>query len=75
MGIDTAAETAVLDVLAPGGLLSADQIMRQALLSSWSTRRAIGHLSSRGLIMPTLNRARWSITARGLAAWTGARRR
>lgn len=71
----TVAESAVLGVLAPGGMLTRRQITEQAQLTSWSARRAIGRLCSRGLIMPTLNRARWSITARGLVALAAARQR
>ena len=65
---NTAAETAVLAVLAPGGLLTADQIIRQAELTGWSARRAIGQLESRGLIMALPHVARWSITPRGRTA-------
>ncbi len=71
----TTAEKAVLDVLATGGLLTAGQIMQQGQLTQWSARRAIGRLSSRGLIVPTPHRARWSITPRGRAALTGWRLR
>ncbi|WP_433621736.1 hypothetical protein [Nocardia sp. CA-120079] len=71
----SAAETAVLDVLAPGGLLTAGQIMQQGQLTNWSARRAIGRLSDRGLIVTTPHRARWSITPRGRAAMTGWRAR
>jgi DNA-binding IclR family transcriptional regulator len=67
MTIRSAAECAVLDVLAPGGLLTAGQIIVQAQVTSWSARRAIGSLSSRGLIMVNPHRARWSITPRGRA--------
>ncbi|NQE91461.1 hypothetical protein [Nocardia terpenica] len=71
----TAAESAVLGVLTPGGLLTADQIMQQAQLTSWSARRAIKQLESRGLIMATPYQARWSITPRGQAAWRSKGRR
>lgn len=75
MGTGTVAETAVLTVLVPGGLLSAAQITRDAQLTSWSARRAIGQLESRGLIMATPRAARWSITPRGRVAWTNSSRR
>lgn len=75
MGTGTVAETAVLTVLAPGGLLTAAQITRDAQLTSWSARRAIGQLESRGLIMATPHAARWSITPRGRSAWVTQFRR
>lgn len=71
-----AADAAVLVVLAPSGMLTAHQIQRGAQLTSWSVRRAIGRLESRGLITASPIRARWWITAPGrgvLAAATGGR--
>ncbi|MEG8182081.1 MarR family transcriptional regulator [Nocardia terpenica] len=65
MGTGTVAESEVLGVLAPGGLLTAGQIAAQAQLTSWAARRAIGQLESRGLIMANPYQARWSITPRG----------
>ncbi|MGW4770797.1 hypothetical protein ACWEO2_22495 [Nocardia sp. NPDC004278] len=73
MATGTVAQAAVLDVLEPGGMLTASQIMRQTQLTSWSTRRTIAQLSARGLIMPTLHHARWSITPRGRAELTGTK--
>ncbi|WP_067474035.1 hypothetical protein [Nocardia amamiensis] len=67
MDTSTVAETAVLAVLAPGGMLTAEQITRYAQLIEWNARRAIGRLESRGLIMATPYEARWSITPRGVA--------
>ncbi|WP_040776092.1 hypothetical protein [Nocardia pneumoniae] len=88
MDTGTVAETAVLAVLALGGLWTADQITRDARLIEWSARRAIGRLESRGLIMATPYAACWSITPRGVAVaqavstspdtaylWAGVRRR
>jgi len=69
-----AAQTAALGILAPGGMLTADQITAQAGLGGWAARRAIGGLSAHGLIMPTRYDARWSITPRGLAALSGTAR-
>ncbi|ATL70263.1 hypothetical protein CRH09_32840 [Nocardia terpenica] len=75
MGTAMAAESAVLGVLAPGGLLSANQITAQAQLTSWSARRAIRQLSARGLIMHAPYQARWSITQRGQQVWSIKHRR
>ena len=61
------AETAVLAVLAPGGMSTAEQFTREAQLSIWSTRRTIGQLESRGLITALQHAARWIITPRGSA--------
>ncbi|MEG8177779.1 helix-turn-helix domain-containing protein [Nocardia terpenica] len=69
------AETAVLGVLVPGGMLTVDQIAQQAQLTNWSARRAVTQLASRGLVMVTPHRARWSITPRGRAAWAAKSRR
>ncbi|ATL65300.1 hypothetical protein [Nocardia terpenica] len=77
MAIGQAAESAVLNVLAPGGMLTAQQISNQAELTGWATRHAIEQLAQRGLIMPVAHRSRWSITARGRlarAGWTGGER-
>ncbi|MEV0360200.1 hypothetical protein AB0H71_29505 [Nocardia sp. NPDC050697] len=74
MGFGTSkAETAVLSVLAPGGMLTAAQIQRDAQLTGWGARRAIGQLESRGLIVAARYSARWSITPRGLARTRGDR--
>ncbi|MBF6330072.1 hypothetical protein [Nocardia transvalensis] len=69
MSIEVAAETAVLAVLAPGGMLTASRITAQAPLTNWSARRAIGQLESHGLIMRAPYQSRWSITPRSRAAW------
>ncbi|BDT98822.1 MULTISPECIES: MarR family transcriptional regulator [Nocardia] len=74
-GLTVDAEAAVLGVLAPGGMLTADQISREAQLTRWSTRRVIGQLESRGLIMATAHGSRWSVTPRGRAAWATKFRR
>ncbi|ATL67192.1 hypothetical protein CRH09_14290 [Nocardia terpenica] len=64
---DSAAEMAVLTILAPGGLLTCDQLAAQTHQTTRSTRGAVLRLQGRGLIMPTYNRARWQITDRGRA--------
>ncbi|WP_454193977.1 hypothetical protein [Nocardia sp. Marseille-Q1738] len=71
----TSTEWAILAVLTPGGTLTVTQIQRQAQLTAWSTRRAIGQLESRGLIMAAPHSARWSITPRGRSAWATKGRR
>lgn len=58
-------EAAVLAALAPGGILTSDQIRRHAALTSWRTRQALVRLRARGLIVPDIHRARWQISARG----------
>lgn len=75
MATGSMAEAAVLGVLAPGGMLTAAQISEQARITGWSTRRAIGQLESRGLVMAAPCASRWSITPRGRAAWTTKFRR
>ncbi|GAB3207084.1 MarR family transcriptional regulator [Nocardia tengchongensis] len=69
MATGSMAEAAVLGVLARGGLLTAPQISERAQITGWSTRRAIGQLESRGLVVPSPHDSRWSITPRGRAAW------
>ncbi|ATL70759.1 hypothetical protein CRH09_35840 [Nocardia terpenica] len=59
---------AVLKILAPGGLLTCDQLAAQAHQTARCTRGAVLRLQGRGLIVPTYNRARWQITDRGRAA-------
>ncbi len=61
-------ESAVLDVLAPGGMLTAEQIKRRAHVTSWRARRAIRRLSSRGFILRSPFQSRWLITPHGNAA-------
>ncbi|ATL66271.1 hypothetical protein CRH09_08720 [Nocardia terpenica] len=58
---------AVLRILAPGGLLTCDQLAAQAHQTTRTTRAAVLRLQGRGLIMPTYDRARWQITDRGRA--------
>ncbi|MEV0357180.1 hypothetical protein AB0H71_14075 [Nocardia sp. NPDC050697] len=70
----TKPERGILAVSAPGGLLTARQIQRDAQLGEWAARRAIGQLDSRGLIMAGPRQARWSITPRGVAATIGGGR-
>ncbi|WP_063012235.1 MarR family transcriptional regulator [Nocardia nova] len=62
----TVAESAVLEVLAPGGMLTARQITAQAHLTRWAARRAVGRLSARGLVWQVYRHA-WSIAPRGRA--------
>jgi DNA-binding IclR family transcriptional regulator len=61
-------EIAALSVLAPGGLLSAAQIQRDARLTSRGTRNALAQLATHGLIAPCGRRKRWQITEWGRAA-------
>ncbi|MEV6769822.1 hypothetical protein AB0N05_14460 [Nocardia sp. NPDC051030] len=68
------AEFAVLRVLASSEPLSATQIQHEAVLTGWSTRNALGQLMARGLVVPTLNRSRWQISARGRSALAAKRR-
>ncbi|MEU1429316.1 helix-turn-helix domain-containing protein [Nocardia sp. NPDC005746] len=75
MATGSIAEAAVLGVLAPGGMLTAAQISEQAQITGASTRRAIGQLESRGLVMAASHASRWSITPRGRAAWVTKFRR
>ncbi len=74
MAIGTVAESAVLGVLAPGGMLTARQITAQTHLTTWSAHRALGHLRIRGLIMTTRYSGRWFITLRGRTALATRRR-
>ncbi len=71
----TAADFAVLGVLAPGGLLTVDQLAQQARLTAWSVRSALLRLQSRGLIMDCRHRGRWAITPRGRGEWAAKGRR
>lgn len=61
------AQIAVLDSLAPGGLLAIRSIAQSSRLTMWRTRSAVSKLSARGLIT---GRRRagvgiWEITERG----------
>ncbi|MBF6465899.1 GntR family transcriptional regulator [Nocardia beijingensis] len=71
----TAADFAVLGVLAPGGLLTVEQLAQQARLTSWTVRSALLRLQSRGLIMDCQHRGRWAITPRGRGEWAAKGRR
>lgn len=71
----TAADFAVLGVLAPGGLLTVEQLAQQARLTAWSVRSALLRLQSRGLIMDCRHRGRWTITQRGRGEWAAKGRR
>jgi len=62
-----AAQSAVLSILRPGGLLSAAQIQRQAELTGWSTRNALARLQARGLIVASSYNGCWHISERGRA--------
>ncbi len=73
--VGSAAEMAVLKILAPGGLLTCDQLAAQARQTMRTTRGAILRLQGRGLVVPTYNRARWQITARGRAVEAAKGRR
>ncbi|MEC3918910.1 MarR family transcriptional regulator [Nocardia sp. CDC160] len=64
-----AAEYAVLGVLAPGGLLTVDQLASNAGITTWAARAAVARLERRGLIVDAGRRGRWSITVRGRGAW------
>ncbi|RDI53909.1 hypothetical protein [Nocardia mexicana] len=67
-----AAQALVLNILRPGGLLSAAQIQRQAQLTGWSTRTALTRLQARGLIVAVGYKECWQISERGRAS-AGAR--
>lgn len=73
MGTNRAADTAVLNVLAPGGILTVDQVAAQSELTAWSTRRALSRLVARGLIVRLPHRACWSLAPRGVSAVGGQR--
>lgn len=62
-----AAQSVVLNILRPGGLLSAVQIQRQAQLTGWSTRNALARLQARGLIVAIPYKGCWQISERGRA--------
>ncbi|WP_407939561.1 MarR family transcriptional regulator [Nocardia terrae] len=65
-----AADFAVLAILSVGGLMTVDQLSREAGLTSWSTRAAVARLEARGLIVDSQRQGRWQITDRGRGAWT-----
>ncbi|MBF6175080.1 type IV toxin-antitoxin system AbiEi family antitoxin domain-containing protein [Nocardia blacklockiae] len=65
MRFGQAAQSLVLNILRPGGLLSAVQIQRQAHLTGWSTRTALSRLQARGLIVAIPHRGCWQISDRG----------
>jgi len=60
-------ERAVLQTLAPGGLLSTAQLQRATAHPSRSIRNALARLHARGLILPTRDRCRWQLSPRGRA--------
>ncbi|WP_280387302.1 hypothetical protein [Nocardia wallacei] len=62
---------AVLNILRPGGLLSAAQIQRQAHPTGWSTRSALSRPRARGLIVAVGYKDCWQIGERGRAAARG----
>ncbi|ATL67487.1 hypothetical protein CRH09_16040 [Nocardia terpenica] len=66
---------AVLQLLAPGGLLTCQQLAAQTHQTMRTTRGAVLRLQGRGLIMPTYSRARWQITDRGRAVEAAKGRR
>ncbi|UGT43161.1 hypothetical protein LTV02_07155 [Nocardia yamanashiensis] len=61
------AQIAVLDSLAPGGLLAIPALARSSRLTLWRTRSAVSKLSARGLITGRRRAgiASWEITDRG----------
>lgn len=61
------AERAVLGVLKAGGQLTAEQITRQAQLTSWSARHAIDRLAALGQIVPILHQQRYMLSPMGRA--------
>lgn len=65
MRFGQAAQSLVLSILRPGGLLSAVQIQRQAQLTGWSTRNALARLQARGLIVAIPYKGCWQISERG----------
>ncbi|WP_156769444.1 hypothetical protein [Nocardia sp. 852002-20019_SCH5090214] len=71
MATSRTAETAVLNVLAPGGLLTLEQVAAQAHLTGRATRRTLGRLMARGLIGLAYH-SRWTITQQGVRV-TGGR--
>ncbi|MBB5911527.1 DNA-binding IclR family transcriptional regulator [Nocardia transvalensis] len=70
MKFGQAAQSVVLNILRPGGLLSAVQIQRQAQLPGWTTRSALARLQSRGLVVAIAHKGCWQISERGRAALT-----
>jgi DNA-binding IclR family transcriptional regulator len=48
----TESQSIVLAVLAPGGLLTVEQIARDGKLTKYKTRSAVSALKSRGLVAP-----------------------
>ncbi|MEV4124910.1 helix-turn-helix domain-containing protein [Nocardia sp. NPDC049707] len=66
----TEPQAAVLAVLAPGGLLTVEQIARGGRLTPHQTRWAISVLRSRGLVAPGGSRSsRYQISGLGLRAF------
>ncbi|WP_433522200.1 hypothetical protein ACQPZ2_34230 [Nocardia pseudovaccinii] len=70
MRFGQAAQSVVLSILRPGGLLSAVQIQRQAQLTGWSTRSALSRLRARGLVVAISHSGCWQISERGRATTT-----
>lgn len=73
--VGSASEMAVLKILAPGGLLTCEQLAAQANQTIRATRGAVLRLQRRGLIMSTYGQAGWQITRRGRAVDATKRRR
>jgi len=61
-------EIAVLSLLAPGGLLTAEQICRDAGLTRWIIQFALVRLSAGGFVVPCRVRVRFQISERGRRA-------
>lgn len=74
MRFGQAAQSVVLSILHPGGLLSAVQIQRQAQLTGWSTRNALARLQARGLVVAIPYKGCWQISDRGRAMAGESRR-
>ncbi len=73
----TEAQERVLAVLEPGGMLTVDQIARDAELTKHRTRTAVIALQSRGLVTPCVRSCagRYQITGRGRGKISALRRR
>ncbi|MFD6463607.1 helix-turn-helix domain-containing protein [Streptomyces roseolus] len=59
----------MLGLLAAGGSLTVGELAREASLTDWSARAAVGRLEASGLIVDAQRRGRWQITDRGRGEW------
>jgi hypothetical protein len=64
----TAAEAAVRSTLAPGGLLSAARIRREAALADWSARSTLAQLQARDPVVASQYRGRSALATKARAA-------